>query len=99
MAAARGRKGDSKAFKARGARDALCDVDTMAAIAARHGVHPNQVRDWHRLAEDQIKTAFDTAPKGKRQGAPESEATIKDLYAKIGELTMERDFFCRAFGS
>ena len=90
MAATKGRKRHSKAFKARVARD----VDTVTAIAARHGIHPNQVRDWRRLAEDQIHAAFDSAPKAKA----ESDATIKDLHAKIGELTMERDFFCRAFG-
>ena len=94
MAATKGRKRYSKALKARVARDALRDVDTVTAIAARHGVHPNQVRDWRRLAEDQIQAAFDSAPKAKA----ESEATIKDLHAKMGELTMERDFFCRAFG-
>ena len=94
MAATKGRKRYSKAFKARVARDALRDVDTVSAIAARHGIHPNQVRDWRRLAEEEIQAAFDSSPKAQA----ESEATIKDLHAKIGELTMERDFFCRAFG-
>ena len=88
MAATKGRKRYSKAFKARVARDALRDVDTVTAIAARHGIHPNQVRDWRRLAEDQIQAAFGSAPKAQA----ESEATIKDLHAKMGELTMERFF-------
>ena len=33
------------------------------------------------------------APPGSKRGG-EHEATIRDLHAKIGELTVERDFFC-----
>ena len=35
---------------------------------------------------------------GGRQLARKHEAKIHDLHAKIGELTVERDFFRRAFG-
>ena len=94
MEVTKGRRRFSAAFKARVARDALRDAEPVTVIAARHGAHPNQVRDWRRQAEDQIKAAFESAPQAKA----ESEATIKNLHAKIGELTMERDFFCRTFG-
>ncbi len=70
------------------------EVDTLSAVAARHGIHPNQVRDWCRLFLDGGKAALQNRAK---RGA-EHEATIPDLHAKIGELTMRRDFFSKVLG-
>ena len=70
------------------------DVDTVNAIAARHGVDPSLVRDWRRLAEANMKNAFGSTPKAEAN----QDALIKDLHAKIGELTMERDFFAEHQG-
>ena len=42
-------------FKARVARDAMREVNTLSAVAARHGIHPNQVRDWRRLSNRYAK--------------------------------------------
>ena len=94
MASKRGRRSFSREFKARVARDAMRDVDTVSAVAARHGVNPSLVRDWRRQAEAHLKEAFGRPERAEADAA----ATIKDLHAKIGELTMERDFFCRASG-
>ena len=35
----------------------------------------------------------------RAKGRPEHEETIRTLHAKIGELTVERDFFLRGLGS
>lgn len=94
MASKRGRRAFSREFKARVARDAMRDVDTVSAVASRHGVNPSLVRDWRRQAEAHLKEAFGSSVKAEADAA----AIIKDLHAKIGELTMERDFFCRASG-
>ena len=90
-------------FKARVARDALREADTLSAAASRRGIHPNQVRDWRRLFMEGGQAALRN---GAKQTA-EHEATIRALHAKIGELTMEKDFFvehwanepCRAGGA
>ena len=95
MASRKGRRNFSREFKAKVARDALRDVETVSAIATRHGVHPNQVREWRRQAEAGMAGLFGA----DADIVSKQEAKIKDLHAKIGELTMERDFFCRAFGS
>ena len=95
MAVTKGRRWFSAAFKAKVARDALRDAEPVTTIAAWHGVHPNQVRDWRRQAESQIKAAFESAPKAQA----EAEATVKDLHAKIGALTMERVFFAAPSGN
>ena len=94
MANKRGRRTYTREFKARVARDAMRDMDTVNAVAARHVVDPSLVRDWRRQAEANMKNAFGSAPKAEAS----QEALVKDLHAKIGELTMERDFFCRASG-
>ena len=79
-------------FKSRVAREALREADTLSAVAARHGIHPNQVRDWRK----QFLDGGEAALRNKARQAAEQAATIKDLHAKIGELTMEKDFFSRA---
>ena len=83
-------------FKKRVALEALRERDTVQAIAARHGVHPSQVTAWKRQAMEGLGEVF-TRPGSKR--AAEHEATIRELHAKIGELTVERDFFLRGLAS
>lgn len=94
MASRKGRRNYSREFKAKVARDAMRDVEPTSAVARRHGVHPNQVREWRSQAEAGMASVFgpDADAVAKR------DATIRDLHAKIGELTMEKDFFCRSFG-
>ena len=65
------------------------EANTLTAVAAKHGVHPSQVKEWRK----QFKSAgLDGFRKGTRRAAEQAE-TIRGLHAKIGELTMERDFF------
>ncbi len=92
---ARKRRRFTKEFKKRVALEALRERDTVQAIAARHGVHPSQVTAWKRRAMDGLDEVF--ARPGSK-GAAEHEATIRELHAKIGELTVERDFFLRGLG-
>ena len=89
---AKKRRRFTAAFKKRVALEALRERETIQAIAARHGVHPSQVTAWKRQAMEGLEDVF-VRPGSKR--AAEHEATIKDLHAKIGELTVERDFFLR----
>ena len=63
----------------------------MQAIARRHELHPNQVSTWKRQLLEGLPEVF--AGGAGRKLAKEHEAKIRDLHAKIGELTVERDFF------
>ncbi len=79
-------------FKKRVALEALREQDTVQAIAARYEVHPNQVSTWKRQAMEGLAEIF-SRPALKRD--EEHEAKVRELHAKIGELTVERDFFLR----
>ena len=70
--------------------------DSVQAIARRHELHPNQVSAWKRQLLDAVPEVF--AKGAGRKLAKEHEAKIRDLHAKIGELTVERDFFRRGLG-
>ena len=84
------------AFKKRVALEALRGEQPVRAIASKHQVHPNQVSAWKRQAVEGLDEVF-SGPRAK--GRPEHEETIRTLHAKIGELTVERDFFLRGLGS
>ena len=90
---ARKRRRFTPEFKARVALEALQERDSVQAIATRHELHPNQVSAWKRQLLDAVPEVFTKG--GRRKLAKEHEAKIHDLHAKIGELTVERDFFRR----
>lgn len=79
-------------FKARVALEALRGDKTVQEIAAHHKVHPNQVGAWKRQAVDGLSAVFSQG--AGREGAAR-EAEIRDLHAKIGQLTVERDFLSK----
>jgi transposase len=85
----------SAEFKAKVAREALKEEATIAEIAARFGIHPNMVGEWKKQAIEGLGDVF--AAKIRRKDV-EHEAQIKELHAKIGQLTVERDFLAKAFG-
>lgn len=82
-------------FKAKVALAALREDKTLAEIAAKFSVHPNQVSEWKKQAMAGLAGIFD----GKSaHDEAAHEAHIKDLYAKVGQLQVERDFLAKAFG-
>lgn len=89
------RKRYAAEFKAKVALDALKGGETLSEVASRHGVHPNQVAQWKGQAVDGLVGVF--SGRAERQEAV-GEEQVKDLHAKIGQLTVERDFLAKAFG-
>ncbi len=79
-------------FKAKVALEALRGDKTIQEIATRHKIHPNQVSTWKQRAVEGMKDVF---AKGAERSRGEHEAEIRDLHAKIGELTVERDFLAK----
>ncbi len=79
-------------FKAKVALEALRGDKPIQDIAARYKVHPNQVSTWKRQAMEGLDAVFSN---GAEKAGAEHEAEIHDLHAKIGQLTVERDFLAR----
>ena len=79
-------------FKAKVALEVLRGDKTIQQIASQHKVHPNQVSAWKRQAMDGLGAVFSN---GAERAGREHETEVHDLHAKIGELTVERDFLAR----
>ena len=76
-------------FKAKVALEALRGDRTIQEIASKHKVHPNQVSTWKRRAMDGLGAVFSN---GAERAGRDHDAEVHELHAKIGELTVERDF-------
>jgi transposase-like protein len=71
----------------------LGDGKTVAEIAHKHDVHPNQVTEWRRQLMERAAGVFGAAV------TPETPPVdLKSLHAKIGQLTLENDFLEGALG-
>ena len=89
------RKRYAAEFKAKVALEAIKGEQTLAELAAKYSLHPNMITNWKRQAIDNMADGFSS----KVDRAKElDEAQLKDLHAKIGQLTIERDFLAKAFG-
>ena len=84
----RKRRNHSPVYKAKVAVAAIKGDRTLAELSEQFDVHPNQIQDWRKRLLDNADTVFG---KGQQQ-REETDEKVKDLHAKIGQLTMERDF-------
>lgn len=83
----RPRRNHSAAFKAKVALEALKGERTIAEVAQRHDVHPNQVIEWRRQLLERAADVF-----GGSSTPAQPPVDLKALHAKIGQLALENDF-------
>lgn len=88
----RPRRNHAPAFKAKVALDALKGEQTLVELSQRYQVHPNQITEWKRQLLDHAAEVFSKERKG------EQGPSVKELHAKIGQLSMENDFLSGALG-
>jgi len=88
----RPRRNHAPAFKAKVALDALKGDQTIVELSQRYQVHPNQITEWKKQL---LERAADVFSKDRK---PEQGPSVKELHAKIGQLSMENDFLSGALG-
>lgn len=74
-------------FKAEVALAALRGDRTLQDLAKQHKIHPNVIGEWRKQLLEGAGSIFE-------RGAPKEDERIdaNELYRKIGQLEMERDF-------
>src|SRR5665213_246478 len=90
----RPRRNHSPSFKAKVALAAIKGEQTVAEIASRYDVHPNQVTQWKTLVLNGVAGVF-SAP---NEVGAKAGLDVRVLHAKIGQQALEIDFLEHALG-
>jgi len=67
-------------------------------VSSGHGVHASQIHAWKKTVIDGVGSLFARGKGGASDTAAADDARLAKLYEKIGELTVERDFFRKRSG-
>lgn len=89
----RPRRNHTAAFKAKVVIAALKGDETLAALAQRFDIHPNQITQWKTQLLDSASGVFTTTAEKQSEGPD-----LKVLHAKIGQQALEIDFLAGALG-
>ena len=95
---AKTRKKFDAALKAKVALEAVREDATVPELAKRHGLHPNQIYGWKKQLLDNAESLFARGAASQAADGEEREAETAKLYARIGQLTVERDFLAKRSG-
>ena len=91
----RKRRNHSSKFKQKVALEAIKGEKTLSELASQFSLHPNQIQQWKKQLLEGAEDVFGNAEKNRK----DTEAETDKLHAKIGQLTMERDFLSKALGN
>jgi transposase len=86
------RRNHGAAFKAKVALAAIKGDKTLAEISGQYQIHHSQILAWKQQLLERAEDVF------AREKKAEVGPTVKDMQAKIGQLTLENDFLAGALG-
>ena len=89
----RTRKNHPARFKAQVALSALREDGPISEISSKYGVHATVIHRWKKEALAAMEAGFSGKLDVRKS---DHAAEIKELHAKIGQLTVERDFLADA---
>ena len=87
------RKNHSPEFKSKVALAAIREEASLSELSSRFGVNANMISKWKKKALQGFKEIFSNNSQIKEKS---NDIQVKELHAKIGELTVEKDFLQRA---
>jgi len=87
----RKRKTYEDSFKTQVVLEALRETETLAELASRYEVHPNQIRNWKNEFLENASMVFG-GDKDAKARSKELEKERDELHKRIGEQTMQIDF-------
>ena len=75
------------AFKAKVAIEALQERESLSELSKKFGIHSNMITRWKKEFLERAPQIFEKTSSDKGE-----DTDLEKLYAKIGQLEMEREF-------